>query len=161
MQKSLSFETEVSVTPEAAWAWITSFEGISKEMSPFLHMSVPKGVKDISSVTLEPGVPMFRSWITLFGVLPIDYSDLTLLMLNPGVGFVEQSPMGSMKLWRHERQIVALDAGCKITDTLTFEPRFASWFVSRFVQAFFTHRHKMLAKHLGVYAANNSLKGTP
>ncbi len=66
MQKSLSFETEVSVTPEAAWAWITSFEGISKEMSPFLHMSVPKGVKDISSVTLEPGVPMFRSWIVNF-----------------------------------------------------------------------------------------------
>src|SRR5690554_7526979 len=63
-------------------------------MSPFLHMSVPKGVKDISSVTLEPGVPMFRSWITLFGVLPIDYSDLTLPMLNSGVWFVEPKLIG-------------------------------------------------------------------
>ncbi|MDH4482213.1 MAG: hypothetical protein QE279_05835 [Rhodoferax sp.] len=158
MQKSLSFETEVSATPEAAWVWITSFDGISKEMSPLVHMSAPKGVKDLSSVTFESGVPMFRSWITLFGVLPIDYSNLTLLTLNPGFGFVEQSPMGSMKLWRHERQIVALDAGCKITDTLTFEPRFAGRLISGIVEVLFTHRHKMLSKYLGVYAADPSLK---
>ena len=148
MHNTLTFETTVAATPAQAWAWITSLNGISKEMSPFLHMSAPKGVNDLSSIQFEPGVPMFRSWITLFGLLPIDYSNLTLLSLNPDIGFIEQSTMGSMKLWRHERQIVALEKGCKIRDTLNFEPRFAAWLVTKIVQSFFTHRHKMLAKYL-------------
>ena len=149
MQTSLSFETSVAATPAEAWAWIASFEGISKEMSPFLRMSAPKGVKNLSSIQFEPGVAMFRSWITPFGVLPIDYSNLTLVSLEPGVGFVEQSDMGSMKLWRHERRLTPIDSGCTITDRLTFEPRFAGRVVAAVVQRFFTHRHKMLAKHLG------------
>lgn len=66
--------------------------------------------------------------------------------------------MGSMKLWRHERQIEALDAGCRITDKLTFEPRFAGQFVSGIVRRLFAHRHKMLTKHLGAYVANNSFQ---
>ncbi|MDP1540176.1 MAG: hypothetical protein Q8L72_05940 [Moraxellaceae bacterium] len=149
MQQIFSFETTVSVAPEKAWQWITSFDGISKEMSPFLKMSAPKGVTGLSSINFEPGKPMFRSWISLFGILPIDYSNLTLMSLEPGVGFVEQSAMGSMKLWRHERRLTPIDSGCTITDRLTFEPRFGGRVVAAVVQRFFTHRHKMLAKHLG------------
>lgn len=37
--------------------------------------------------------------------MPIDYSDLTLISLTPGVGFLEQSNMGSMKIWLHERPV--------------------------------------------------------
>jgi hypothetical protein len=33
----------------------------------------------------------------------VDRSDLTFLELEPGRRFLEQSPMLSMKLWRHER----------------------------------------------------------
>lgn len=119
-----------------------------------LRMSAPKGVKDIASFPFQPGVPMFRSWITLGGVLPIDFSDLTLLSLTPGVGFVEQSRMGSMKSWRHERRICPVESGCRVTDTLTFEPRFASRLSVALIRKFFTHRHNMLRKHLGVQLAN-------
>lgn len=149
MPATLTFETQLTASPEAAWRWITSLAGISREMAPFLRMSAPRGVTDLSSVSFQPGVPMFTSWITLFGVLPVDYSRLTLMSLNPGTGFVEQSPMGSMKLWRHERQITPLPGGCQVTDTLTFEPRFAKGMTTRIVQAFFAHRHRMLKKHLG------------
>jgi hypothetical protein len=124
-----------------------------KEMSPMLRMSAPKGVRDIASIPFEPGVPMFRSWISLGGILPIDYSDLTLLSLTPGVGFVEQSKMGSMRMWRHERQIHAFESGCRIVDTLTFEPRFGGRLAVAFVRRFFTHRHNMLRKYLGADAA--------
>jgi ligand-binding SRPBCC domain-containing protein len=112
-------------------------------------MSAPRHVKDLTSVAFEPGVPMFRSWLKLFGVLPVDYSDLTLLSLTPGVGFVEQSRMGSMKLWRHERQIIPLESGCRVTDTLTFEPRLGGRLVVAFVARFFAHRHEMLRRYLG------------
>ena len=159
---TLSFESTLAAGPEKVWAWITSFDGISKEMAPILQMSTPKGVRDIASISFEPGVPMFRSWISLGGILPIDFSDLTLLSLTPGVGFVEQSRMGSMRLWRHERAICAVGSGCRVTDTLTIQPRFGGRLAVAFVRKFFTHRHNMLRKHLGVYSANNSPKsGTP
>lgn len=101
---------------------------------------------------------MFRSRILLGGILPIDFSDLTLLSLTPGVGFVEQSRMGSMRSWRHERQICRVESGCRVADTLTFERRFGGRLAVAFVRKFFIHRHNMLKKHLGVYAANNSLQ---
>jgi ligand-binding SRPBCC domain-containing protein len=155
---TLSFESTLAASPEKVWAWITSFDGISKEMAPVLQMSAPKGERDIASISFEPGVPMFRSWITLGGVLPIDFSDLTLLSLTPGVGFVEQSRMGSMRQWRHERTIFPVESGCRVTDTLTIEPRFGGRLAVALVRKFFTHRHNMLRKHLGVYAANHSLQ---
>jgi hypothetical protein len=105
MRTTISFQSTLAVSPEAAWAWVSSFDGFSKEMAPILRISAPRHVKDLTLVAFEPGVPMFRSWLNLFGVLPVDYSDLTLLSLPPGIGFVEQSRMGSMKLWRQEREI--------------------------------------------------------
>ena len=149
MPYNLKFSTQVRVSAPEAWNWITSFAGISKEMAPYLHMSTPKGVNDMASVKIELGKPMFRSWITLFGVIPFDYSDLTPLSLDEGVGFVEQSPMGSMRLWRHERRISPNDQGCVIHDELTFEPRIAGWISFRIVRAFFHHRHRNLARYLG------------
>jgi hypothetical protein len=110
-------------------------------------------VRDITSISFQPGVPMFRSWIRLGGILPIDFSDLTLLSLTPGEGFVEQSRMGSMHLWRHERTILPFESGCRVTDTLTIEPRFGGRLAVTFVRRFFMHRHNMLRKHLGMHAA--------
>ncbi len=45
------------------------------------------------------------------------------MKLDEGAGFVEQSPMKSMSLWRHERRIAASAGGCSVTDRLLFEPR--------------------------------------
>ena len=154
MSTTLSFESTLAASPEAVWAWITSFDGISKEMSPLLQMSAPKGIRDIVSVPFEPGVPMFRSWICLGGILPIDFSDLTLLSITPGIGFVEQSTMGSMRLWRHERKIYPLKSGCRITDSLTIEPRFGGRLAVAFVRRLFSHRHNRLRKYLGEYIVN-------
>ena len=152
MVTTLSFESTLAASPEKVWAWITSFDGISKEMAPILQMSTPKGMRNIASIPFEPGVPMFRSWIRLGGILPIDFSDLTLLSLTPGEAFVEQSRMGSMRLWRHERCISLHGSGCRITDTLTIEPRFGGRLAVGFAKKLFSHRHNMLKKHLGVYA---------
>jgi ligand-binding SRPBCC domain-containing protein len=149
MTYHLTFSTHLSATPEKVWAWMTSIDGISKEMAPYMRMSVPPGVTDLSSVAVTPGKHLFRSWILLFGVIPFDFSDLTLESLEPGVGLVEQSPMGSMRLWRHVRRIEAASTGCILTDELTFKPRFAGRLANRIVKAFFQHRHRMLARYLG------------
>lgn len=123
-------------------------DGIAREMAPYLRMSAPLGVTDLTSLDPEPGKRLFRSWIKLFGVLPVDYSDLTLVSMEEGVGFVEQSPMGTMRLWRHERRITPDGEGCVLSDVLTFEPRLAGWLTVRIVRALFGHRHRMLRKYL-------------
>lgn len=149
MPVTLFFESELPVDPDVAWAWITSLDGISKETRPILRMTAPRGMRDLSSTGFVPGVPMFRSWILLFGIVPVDWSDLTLVAMMPGAGFVEQSTMGSMRFWRHERRIQSTAGGCRIADTLTFEPKLGGRLVAWCVGRLFAHRHRMLARHLG------------
>ena len=149
---SMRFESRLSAPIEQVWAWITSVKGISAEIWPFFRMTSPKRITSLADIKIKPGTPMFRSYIFLFGFLPIDYSDMTLLELNAGGGFVEQSPMGSMKLWRHERQIVPCpsDPGAiLLVDQLTFSPRMAKHLVRWFIRHVFIHRHKVLRARLG------------
>jgi len=149
---SLRFESKLYAPAERVWKWITSIEGISKEMWPFFRMTAPKGIRSLKDVNIKLGVCMFRSYVFLFGILPIDYSDMTLLELNEGQGIIEQSPMGSMKLWRHERQIVSCPSEphtVLLIDNLTFCPRMAKHLVRWFINLVFTHRHKVLKANFG------------
>lgn len=143
------FTSRLKATPETVWDWMTSFDGIAREMGPWLRMTAPPGVTGLLDVDWQPGQPLFRSRIKLFGLIPVDYSDLTFLSLVEGEGFVEQSPMGSMRAWRHERHILPADTGCVLRDNLTFEPRLAGGLSAGITTAFFRHRHRMLRKHLG------------
>ena len=72
------FRSQLRVAPAEVWAWIVSFEGILREMRPWLRMSAPRGVRDLRDVKFEPGKPLFRSRLYLGGFLPIGHSDLTL-----------------------------------------------------------------------------------
>lgn len=149
---SLHFESKLHACAENVWEWITSIKGIRAEMWPFFLMTAPKGVQSLSNVRVTPGVRMFRSYVFLFGVLPIDYSDMTLLELKDGQGFVEQSPMGSMRLWRHERRIVPCPSDSNailLVDQLTFQPRMAKRLVGWFIRRVFIHRHNVLKANFG------------
>ena len=149
---SLRFESELHAPVAHIWEWITSVEGISAEMWPFFRMTFPKGVRSLNDVRVQLGVPIFRSYVFLFGVMPIDYSDMTLIKFDPGQGFVEQSPMGSMKLWRHERRINPSPSdptAALLVDQLTFQPRMAKRLAGWFIRRVFIHRHEVLKANLG------------
>jgi len=144
---SLHFESRLSAPRERVWQWITSLRGISAELSPLLRMTAPRGVRNIVDLEFTPGVRLFRSRVYLFGILPIDRSDLTLLELDPGRGFLEQSPMLSMRLWRHERRIIDYSgdaSAVRLIDHLTFSPRWAPGLVRWFLRLVFLHRHAVL-----------------
>ncbi|MDZ7855851.1 hypothetical protein [Sphaerotilus sp.] len=151
---TLRFESRLPVPQSLLWQWITSVEGIRAELWPLMRMTLPRGVRSLADLPATPGVPLFRSWILLAGVLPIDHSDLTLQEINPGHGFVEQSAMGSMALWRHERRIV-VDAGgpgtVLLVDELNFRPRLARRLVAWFVHRLFEHRHAVLRARAARY----------
>ena len=147
---SLRFESKLQAPKANIWEWITSIEGISAEMWPYFRMTTPKGICSLTDLEVNLGDRLFRSYVFLFGVLPIDYSDMTLIELDPGQGFIEQSPMGSMTLWRHERRLTPFPSEkgtILLVDQLTFQPRFASRFVGWFIKRVFVNRHKVLRAH--------------
>jgi ligand-binding SRPBCC domain-containing protein len=149
---ALSFESELKASPDEAWSWVTSMRGIRAEMRPIARMTAPRGITTILDVDVKLGEPLIRSWFLLFGFIPLDRSDLTLVELDEGHGFVEQSPMLGMRLWRHERAIDPVAGGCKISDRLTFEPRFSARLVRWFIAVLFRHRHRVLRRELGAMA---------
>lgn len=149
---SLRFESTLHASREQVWKWITSVDGILAEMRPYLRMTTPKGLRSLADIRVIPGEPMFRSRIFLFGFIPFGHSDMTLMEFEPGRGFVEQSPMGSMELWRHERRIEPdpnNPEAVVLIDQLTFRPRFARPIVGWFIRRIFEHRHRVLRAALG------------
>lgn len=144
---SLKFESKLKATPEQVWKRITSVEGLTSEMWPIFTMTAPKDIKTLDDIYVKADKILFRSWILLGGILPIDFTDLRLKSLDPGKGFVEESNMGSMKYWRHERKIVPAEQGYVfVIDELTFQPKFLSGISVKTIKFFFEHRHKNLRK---------------
>ena len=145
----LKFESQVNASLEQVWQSITSLEGLTAEMMPFMRLTAPKGFKTLSDI--YPRKNNFKSYVLLFGIIPIDTTDLNLKSLILHNGFVEESNMASMKYWRHKRSLKGVSAyQVLIIDELTFEPcRFAN--ISIFIiKKFFVHRHKKLKTIFGV-----------
>lgn len=145
----LSFSSRLGATPAQAWSWALSVDGVSRELWPLMRMTAAPGVRNLDDVAIEPGKRLFRSWIFLLGIIPLGYSDLTLVELERGRRFLEDSPMSSMRRWRHERTIVPAPGGCTLRDDLTFEPRIAPALTAWLIRTIFTHRHAVLRQELG------------
>ena len=144
--------TELPAGADDVWARVTSIEGVNHELGPWMRMTVPRGAHDMSLEDVELNKPVGRSWVLALGVIPFDYDDITLVERGPGMRFLERSPMGSMRLWQHERVVEPRgDGGCAITDRLTFEPRIRalSRLVRGIIERTFRHRHRRLAKWFG------------
>ncbi len=145
--------SRLAADPEAVWARVASAEGVNDEMAPVFRMTVPRGLDALDLDGLGPG-RLGRSWILLFGLLPVDYDDLNLERVEPGRGFLERSTMLSQRLWEHERTIEPLAAGCTVTDRVAWEPRLPvpGRLLRPFFAAFFRHRHRRLLRHFGAAA---------
>ena len=141
----------MAAPPDAVWAHVSTFEGINDELRPLVRMTAPASVRALEPADVVLGERIFRSWVLLFGVLPIDYDDLTLVALEPGRGFHERSRMLSMRIWEHERWLSPDGAGCRVLDRLSFEPRLPGMgpLIARFIRATFRHRHKRLRRRFG------------
>jgi ligand-binding SRPBCC domain-containing protein len=150
--KVVEQESTLAAPPEAVWARVSTFEGINDELRPLMRMTAPARVRALDPSQVVLGECIFRSWILLFGVIPIDYDDLSLIALEPGRGFHERSTMLSMRAWEHERWLEPDgDGRCQLRDRLSFEPRvgFAGPVLERFIRMTFRHRHKRLVRYFG------------
>ncbi|MDT0202980.1 hypothetical protein [Nocardioides sp. AE5] len=142
--------TEVPAPPDAVWTRVVTPEGINHEMRPWMSMSLPRGAEGLTIDTIELGVPVGRAWIRLFGLIPFDYDHLSVVDLEPGRRFREESTMLSMRRWVHDRTVEASTDGdaTVVTDRIEFSPRWwtrlAAPLLARVLRAFFGHRHRRL-----------------
>jgi hypothetical protein len=147
----IEISSEVAADADTVWARVTDPAGINDELRPLLRMTVPAGAADFGLDDPEPG-HIGRSWVLLFGLIPFDYDDITVLRAEPGRGFLERSSMLSMRLWEHERTLEPLGEGrCRVTDRVAWEPRLpvsGTW-LRPLILATFNHRHRRLRRAFG------------
>ena len=147
---ALRFESHLAAAPDTVWRRVVSVDGIADEMTPLLRMTFPRGMRELPSEGFVAGQKLCRSWLLLLRVLPIDWSDLTLVELEPGRRFLERSPMLSMAFWQHERIVAPSAQGSRVVDNLTFRPRLLPRVLARAsVALFFRHRHARLRRRFG------------
>ncbi|WP_157973039.1 hypothetical protein [Blastomonas sp. UPD001] len=118
-------------------------------MMPLLAMTAPAGFERLADSDIQLGKAVFRSRMLIGGVLPVGTSMLTFSSFEPGFGFVEQSPMTGMRRWQHERRIDDVRGGCRVSDTLNFEPGLVPGLTARLVELLFHHRHRRLRRMFG------------
>jgi ligand-binding SRPBCC domain-containing protein len=142
----VELSTLIPASAAAVWQRVASVEGVNHELGPLLRMTAPSDVHDIDLSTVPLGRRWFRSWVLLFGVVPVDYDDLTIVELDSGKRFLERSQMFTMSVWQHERILTPDGGGTLVTDRLTFTPRlgFIKPFARVIVGALFRHRHRRL-----------------
>jgi hypothetical protein len=151
--REFSFSSELCVHPETLWAHARTLEGVNAELWPLVRMTSPESFDGKTLEDAEPGKPLFRSWILLFGFIPIDYDDICIQELFPAHGgFLEESTMLTQRRWSHRRTIEAAPVGCRVTDKVGFVPRvpFTAWLFWLPFRLAFWNRHRNLRRMFGV-----------
>jgi ligand-binding SRPBCC domain-containing protein len=146
----LVVSSDLAATAEVVWRHAVSPSGVNRELRPLLRMTFPAGLGDLTA-GWEPGRRLFRSWILLAGVLPVEYDDLTLQEVEPGRRFLERSVLLSQRVWEHERRVEPTARGCRVTDRIHFVPRlpFLVALHDAVFRAVFRWRHRNLRRKFG------------
>jgi hypothetical protein len=118
-------------------------DGVNAELAP-VHMSHPAGAAIRPDLAL--GRPLFRSVVTLWGVVPLDVHELGLVDVRHAEGFHESSRSLLERRWIHRRSLADAPGGVEITDELEFEPRVLGVLVARIVASTFERRHARLRR---------------
>ena len=149
--RTVEQESSLAAPVDVVWEHGSTFDGVNDELRPLMRMTAPAHIRRLEPSDVVLGERLFRSWVLLFGVLPIDYDDLTLVAIEPGRGFQERSTMMSMRVWEHDRTLAPNGSGCVVRDRLGFEPRVPGMgpLLDRIIRATFRHRHRRLRRRFG------------
>ncbi len=142
--------SKLGVPAERFWAE-QSMATVNFELGPWIRMSCPQQWRGLQLKDWNGHAPLFKSWVLLLGLLPIDRHCFGTLALGPNMCFVESSSSWLMRTWRHERIVTDAGAGCEVVDHISFEPRFTwlSAWVKSIYALVFRHRHARLRARFG------------
>jgi ligand-binding SRPBCC domain-containing protein len=142
--------SRLAASPDVVWNHAVSPEGVNRELRPLLRMTFPHATSDLTA-SWRPGERLFRSWLLLGGLLPIERDDLAFAEVEPGRRFLERSTLLTQRVWEHERTVDPVGSGCVLTDRVRFAPRW-SWLESLAAVVFrvvFRLRHHNLRQLFG------------
>jgi len=133
------------------WRRVTSVTGFRDEFAPWFRVGIPRGVESLTTATAPLGRPLGRVWVLLLGFIPVDYDDITLVSLDPGLGFHECSPMLTQREWVHKRRLEPTDSATVLTDDISFVPRrgVPGSLYRAVTVRIFRHRHRRLQRWFG------------
>lgn len=147
---SFTIRSRIATTPDRFWSAM-SMRAVNAELNPLVHMTAPAHWRRCPLPQWETGRTLFRSWILLFGVLPVDRHALQLTDIDPAGGFRERPQSWANKLWQHERRTEVVPGGCEVMDTVTVHSRMPGMAVLMLpiYRLVFSHRHRRLKAHWG------------
>jgi len=153
-----SFEIRSDLAIEAHEFWSkASLTSVNWELAPIVRMTAPPAWQSRPLATWEIGTELFKSWILLFGFLPIDRHAFRLREVSPGLGFREGSSSSVNREWLHDREIHARESGCTVIDRVSVVSR-APGITSLLMPIYrlvFWHRHRRLRRKYIVLVATN------
>lgn len=116
-----------------------------------LRMAYPSSIETLHADNVPLGTILFRSWLLLWGFIPLDRHSLCLTEIVPGEGFHEESSSWLERSWIHDRRITPMADGCRVTDRLRFKPRIPALraLLCRIVRSTFERRHRRLVEKFG------------
>jgi hypothetical protein len=144
-----AFEIKSDLAIKASEFWSQcSLESVNWELAPFIRMTAPTDWQSQPIEGWPVGVELFKSWILLFGVLPVDRHAFRLREMAPGFGFYERSSSWTSREWNHDRTVVGNDHGCTVIDRVAVVSRvpILEPFLLPIYRLIFRHRHRRLRK---------------
>ena len=148
MPVEVEFVSALAAPPALVWDRVVRVTGANDELWPLAKMTRPS-VVDRLTAPGEGGLPSFRSWFLLFGVVPIDRRTMEFEVLEEG-RFVESSTSWLNGRARHERTAVAGVGGSTVlTDRLVIESRgvLVDALIRASVTQTFRRRHRRRRRH--------------
>ena len=144
--------SDLAVDVDVILATLT-LSGVNAELSPLVRMTAPAAFARRPLQEWPERQHLFTSWILLLGVLPVDRHAFYLHSVTPGRGFVETSSSTINALWQHERMIVPLAFGCRVTDVVEYRCRLPllGYLLKPLYKLVFWRRHRYLRSRYGVY----------
>jgi hypothetical protein len=148
--KEFTIRSKLDVAPQAFWA-ATSMQSVNWELAPLVRMTAPPEWRDCALSQWQAGRPLFKSWILLFGILPVDLHSFRLEAIDPEGGFLEASSSWVNKAWRHERKTLAGAGQCTVVDHVRVLGRCAplTALLMPVYKWVFRHRHARLRSKFG------------
>jgi hypothetical protein len=154
--ESFTISSDLGI-PAATLLRSLSMKEVNRELWPLARMTAPARWRSRPIRDWPEGERLFRSWILLLGLLPVDRHVFQLRRIAPDEGFTEQSSSLANAVWRHRRRILQSGSGCRITDTVEYRSRLplAGRLLNPVYRMVFRHRHRRLRRLYGTPAGES------
>jgi hypothetical protein len=124
---AFTISSPLQASAEQVWAHASTFAGVNRELWPLVRMTFPPTLGRLTPEAFLVERTAFRSWILLFGLVPVEFDDFTLVQLEPGRGVLEVSRLLNMREWRHRRTVTPAVAGCVVRDEVAMDSLAAAY----------------------------------